>query len=162
MHAIVVATDGSPTSTEAIEMAAGLAEEHHSELIIVHVVPALDLAPGLADDEVDTAFPHVPTEYDHELLREAATMAAGKGVVAETVLLPGSPVETIVSYAESRAADLVVVGSHGYGLVASALLGSVSRGVLRASKRPVLIVRGAHPRERGPSPSSPSPSPSTP
>jgi nucleotide-binding universal stress UspA family protein len=40
---------------------------------------------------------------------------------------------------------MIIVGSTGRGAVASALLGSVSRGVLRSSKRRVLIVHGATP-----------------
>jgi nucleotide-binding universal stress UspA family protein len=37
-----------------------------------------------------------------------------------------------------------VVGSRGHGAIANAVIGSVSRGVLHESRRPVLIVRGAH------------------
>jgi nucleotide-binding universal stress UspA family protein len=59
----------------------------------------------------------------------------------------GSAAEEIVAYSESSEADLIVVGSRGQGAVASALLGSVSLGELRASQRPVLIVRGAHVRD---------------
>jgi len=44
--------------------------------------------------------------------------------------------------ADSKGADLIVVGSRGRGPVGSALLGSVSHGVVRQAKRPVLIVRG--------------------
>ena len=154
MRRIVVATDGSPASREAVEMAAALAAEHASELTVVHVVPVLDVVSPVID-VVGTAFPHVPTAHDHELLEEAAATAAEKGVVAETALLAGSPAEAIVAYGESRAADLVVVGSRGHGAVASALLGSVSLGVLRASKHPVLIVRAAHLDENAAAPSSP-------
>ncbi len=152
LQRIVVATDGSPAATEAVEMAADLAAEHASELTVVHVVPAFDVvAPAL---ETGTAFPHVPTAHDHEVLRDAAATAAQKGVVAETALLAGPSVEAIVAYGESRAADLVVIGSRGHGAAASALLGSVSLGVLRAAKVPVLIVRGAHLRQNATSRSS--------
>jgi nucleotide-binding universal stress UspA family protein len=61
----------------------------------------------------------------------------------ETKLLKGKPADEIVAYADSIDADLIVVGSRGHGSLTSALIGSVSRGVLREIRRPVLIVRGA-------------------
>jgi nucleotide-binding universal stress UspA family protein len=71
-------------------------------------------------------------------------------VTSYTKLLRGDPVDEIVAYADTVDADLIVVGSRGHGAVASALLGSVSRGILREARRPVLVVRGAasrHPAE---------------
>jgi nucleotide-binding universal stress UspA family protein len=38
-------------------------------------------------------------------------------------------------------ADLIIIGSRGHGAISSALIGSVSRGVLHGTTRPVLIVR---------------------
>ena len=63
-------------------------------------------------------------------------------------MLRGDTVNEIVAYADSHDVDLIVVGSRGHGAIASALLGSVSRGVLAESKRPVLIVRAAARRRR--------------
>ncbi|HEY7043002.1 MAG TPA: hypothetical protein VH419_04970 [Nocardioidaceae bacterium] len=65
------------------------------------------------------AVPHAPSERDRVLLDEAAAQAAERGVNATSALRLGST-------------------------VASALLGSVSLGVLHKATRPVLIVRGAH------------------
>ena len=80
---------------------------------------------------------------DPLLLEEAAAVAAEHAVLSTTAMLRGDTVDEIVAYADSHDVDLIVVGSRGHGTIASALLGSVSRGVLAESKRPVLIVRAA-------------------
>jgi nucleotide-binding universal stress UspA family protein len=147
---IVVATEGSPASVAALNFAFDLASEHGAELFFVHVVPLVDVLPPSTIDESGDAFLHTPTTYDHELLREAAAMATARGLTATTALRPGAPAEEIVAYAESCAADLVVVGcSHQRGTIASVLLGSVALRVLQASPRSVLVVRNTDQHERG-------------
>ena len=135
---ILVATDGSPSSSEAVAFGVELATEHEAELIFVHVVPRLDVVPATG---IGGAFPREPSEHDHLLLEEAAAVAAEHAVLSTTAILRGDTVDEIVAYADSHDVDLIVAGSRGHGTIASALLGSVSRGVLAESKRPVLIVR---------------------
>lgn len=140
MKRILVATDGSPAAADAVAFGVELAAEHDSELLFVHVVPVLDVVPA-SGFGVGGAFPHEPSVLDRMLLVEAAEAAAEHGIVASTALLRGDTVDEIVAYADSHDVDLIVVGSRGHGAIAGALLGSVSRGVLDESKRPVLIVR---------------------
>ena len=142
MKRILVATDGSPSSTEAVAFGVELAAEREAELIFVHVVPTLDVVP-VTGFGMGGAFPHEPSEHDHVLLEEAAAVAADHGILSTTAMLRGDVVDEIVAYADSHDVDLIVVGSRGHGVIAGALLGSVSRGVLGESKRPVLIVRAA-------------------
>jgi nucleotide-binding universal stress UspA family protein len=75
-------------------------------------------------------------------LAEAEEVAEQHGVRATTKLLRGDTVDEIVAYADNLDVDLILVGSRGHGALASALLGSVSRGVLSESKRPVAVIRG--------------------
>lgn len=62
-------------------------------------------------------------------------------VVEKTIVETGQPVEHIVRQAEKMDADLIVVGSHGQGMLADVTMGSTSRRVLRRCSRPVLVVR---------------------
>lgn len=140
MNRILVATDGSTSSADAVAFGVELASEYRSELIFVHVVPLLDVVPVTAFG-IGGAYFHEPLEADRTLLEEAAAAAAKHGVVATTALLTGDTVDEIVTYADSHDVDLIVAGSRGHGVIATALLGSVSRGILRESRRPVLIVR---------------------
>lgn len=148
MKRILVATDGSPPSSEAVAFGVELAAEHEAKLIFVHVLPTLDVVPatgigGAFPREISDAFPREPSEHNHLLLEEAAAVAAEHAVLSTTAMLRGDTVDELVAYADSHDVDLIVVGSRGHGTIASALLGSVSRGVLAESKRPVLIVRAA-------------------
>jgi nucleotide-binding universal stress UspA family protein len=141
MKKILVATDGSPACSEAVELALELATEHQATLAFVHVVPLIDALP-MSGFGMTGAIPHTVCEEDRKPLEGAAALAEEHGVEATTALLAGDTVNEIVTFADSLDVDLIVVGSRGHGALTSALLGSVSRGVLRESKRPVLIVRG--------------------
>ena len=101
----------------------------------MHVVPAVDVVPA-GGFGLTGAVPHELTEGDSSSLDEAQARAEAAGVTAYTRLLRGDPVDEIVAYADTVDADLIVVGSRGHGAVASALLGSVSRGILREARRP--------------------------
>ena len=142
MKRILVATDGSPSSTEAVAFGVELATEHQAELIFVHVVPTLDVVPATGFG-LGAAFPHEPSEHDHVLLEDAAAVASEHGIRSTTALLRGHTVDEIVAYADSHDVDLIVVGSRGRGSIAATLLGSISLGLLGESKRPVLIVKAA-------------------
>jgi nucleotide-binding universal stress UspA family protein len=83
------------------------------------------------------------TAVDRAPVAEALELATEKGVEAEGELLRGTAVAQIAAYADERDADLIVIGSRGHGAITTPLLGSVSLGVLRHTRRPVLVVRGS-------------------
>lgn len=147
MEKILMATDGSASAHEAVGVGVELAAEHGAEVTFIHVFPADNyviaarLGPALPKpDEVDT-------DENEVALRQAANVADAAGVSYVLERVSGDTVDEIVTAADSMDADVIVIGSRGRGRMTSALLGSVSRGVLSESRRPVLIVRGAHHRE---------------
>jgi nucleotide-binding universal stress UspA family protein len=144
MKRILIATDGSESAHQALEFGLDLAAEQDAKAFIVHVAPAVDVMPYSNFGYVAPSVQHEFDEHDRECLQEAAELGAEKVVDVGTALLKGRPTDEIVTYADTIDADLIVVGSRGHGAIASALIGSVSRGVLHESRRPVLIVRGTH------------------
>ncbi|RPJ14011.1 MAG: universal stress protein, partial [Desulfobacteraceae bacterium] len=53
----------------------------------------------------------------------------------------GIPVEEILKTVHSKNCNLVVMGTHGYGMLADALIGSNARRVVRRCKKPVMVIR---------------------
>lgn len=142
MKTILIATDGSEPAREAVDFGLELAEEQHAAAIFVHVAPALDVLPS-AGFGWAPAVSHEVTEHDWSPLEHAMELAEERGVQAQKTMLRGDAVDEIVAYADTIDADLIVIGSRGHGAIASALIGSVSRGVLHEAHRPVLVVRDA-------------------
>jgi nucleotide-binding universal stress UspA family protein len=147
MNSILIAIDGSPSAQEALAFGLELAADQGATVTFVLVAPAVDVLPA-GGFGVTVSAPHEASERDMQPLEVAREQAEVLGVTAYTRLLQGEPADEIVAYADTIDADLIVVGSRGHGAIASALLGSVSRGVLREARRPVLVVRGAPDREQ--------------
>jgi nucleotide-binding universal stress UspA family protein len=142
MERILIATDGSPAAQEAVEVGLALAQEHGATVTFVHVLPADEFVVGRGAPPF--AIAHSVAIDDSDMaLAEAAEMAEAAGVAFELERISGETAREIVALADAKDADLTVVGSRGRAAVSSALLGSVSLAVLKRSKRPVLVVRGA-------------------
>jgi nucleotide-binding universal stress UspA family protein len=62
-------------------------------------------------------------------------------VTDEILIKNGAPAEIIVQTAKERNCDLVVMGTHGHGVIADVLIGSTARWVVRQSPIPVLVIR---------------------
>jgi nucleotide-binding universal stress UspA family protein len=73
-----------------------------------------------------------------------------------------NPVEAILEQAEKIDCDLVVMGAHGHGILGDAMIGSVSRRVVRRCKKPVPVVVCPRKKRANPLPSAVSPGPSDP
>jgi nucleotide-binding universal stress UspA family protein len=141
MKRILIATDGSPAATEAVEFGLELAAEQDATVTFVKVIPMPDWERDLGHGPAGPV-PSSTTPADYAALNDACAVADERGIAANSELIAGDPVDVIVSLADSIEADMIVIGSRGRGAVAAALLGSVSRGVLHSTRRPVVVVRG--------------------
>ena len=113
----------------ALELAAQIAGETGAELCCVSV-----------DDSLDTTGIDPAPE---QRARAGAQLARESGLQAEAVAKVGPAVERIIEVADERDAGLIVVGSRGHGAIVGTDLGSVSMGLVRKSRRPVLVVKSS-------------------
>ena len=143
MKRILVATDGSAGGSAAVDAAFELAQETGALVTIVCVrhIPELLGTPlyqrALSDE----------LRQGRAVIDEASAHAKRAGVEVESEILSGQAAEEIVRLARLRDVDLIVVGSHGRGRMATALLGSVANLIVHTADRPVLVVK-QHVEER--------------
>ena len=144
MRPILFATDGSPSAEEAQKEAFELARRLDAPLVVVSVAHAALPAVGYAAYGYSNVVAEL-TQAEHkrvqELLATIATAACGAGLSCTTVLADGFTVEEICEVASERDAQLIVVGSHGWGAARRFLSGSVSTGLVHSAPCPVLVVR---------------------
>jgi nucleotide-binding universal stress UspA family protein len=141
MKHILIATDGSPSAQEAVEVGLELAKEQGADVTFVHVTPAEEVRGGRGGAHALTHREEV--DESETPLQAAGEAAEAAGVSYALEHFSGETVETVNAFADTKEVDLIVVGNRGRNAVTSALLGSVSQGVLRRTSRPVLIVRSS-------------------
>jgi nucleotide-binding universal stress UspA family protein len=141
MKQILIATDGSSSAQEAVEIGLELARDHGTDVTFVHVTPAEEIRGGRGGSHALTHREEI--DESETALKEAAEAAEAAGVSYKLERFSGETIDTIVALADSKNADMIVLGSRGRGAVTSAILGSVSQGVLRQAGRPVLVVKGS-------------------
>jgi nucleotide-binding universal stress UspA family protein len=154
---IVIGYDGSENAKAAVREAARLFPGRPAIVVsawrsIAEVVPAALIAipAEVAHDaqvKMDSAArdeAQALADSGAELATEAGLDARGVAVEARGALWPA-----IVAAADDNDAAAVVVGSRGLSRIKSALLGSVSAGVLHHSRRPVLVVPPPEPPADG-------------
>lgn len=139
---ILLATDGSECAESAARVAVDLAIRSGTELDVVH---AFEFIPPREFVSVALRLrsPLAGVKRGREILDEQVGLIEEMGgTVADARLLMGSPVHQILRAAEEADAGLVVVGRRGLGSVKRLLMGSISEGVVRHARCPVLVVAG--------------------
>ena len=134
---IVLAVDGSEYSHRAVEYAKSLAECYEANLWLIHVFPHTSDLLGVED--FDRLYEKRKCTGQAVLDDTEKTLRSTTFKVHQ-VLIEGSEAEAILKEAEEHQADLIVMGTRGYGAVKGLLLGSVSRKVIHLSTCPVMVV----------------------
>lgn len=144
---IILATDGSQQSKAAVEEVASRPYPPNTEVRIVSAYERTPLITTLEPMGVSQEFyakaDHLAfkaaedaTEYGAKILRQK-----NPALAITTIVIEGSPKSVILEEVEAFGADLIVVGSHGYGMVERFLLGSISQAIALHAECSVEIVR---------------------
>ena len=151
---ILYATDLSDNSTYAFGYAINLAKKHDAQIIILHVI---DIMMGIPVSVVGTYLKEkqleenlqkrttqVTEEINNRLKQFVDTKVAddpeSAGIVASIEICQGYPADEIIKQADDLDCDLIVMGTHGKGIVGQAFFGSVAKKVLRRVRKPVFII----------------------
>jgi nucleotide-binding universal stress UspA family protein len=139
---IVVGVDGSAGSRQALRWALDEARSHGADVEAVHAWddwpgPAEVEGAGFLDIDVDTL-----EDRARRILDDAVDAADASGLTrpVRRVVARGGPARTLVE--ASKGADLLVVGSRGYGTFTALLVGSVATQCTHHAACPVVVVRG--------------------
>lgn len=135
---ILVAVDGSASSSRALEQAIDLARAMNSRLTLITVAPPLSHYVTLAGVSRETMREELEKWADR-ILREAAA-AIPDDVVAHRVQRSGHAGQKIQEELERGRYDIVVLGSRGRGRAQEGLLGSVNAYLHFHSRVPLLSV----------------------
>ena len=141
---IMVPLDGSTFAEAALPLALALSRKTRAG---IHFVSVLEPTPAFDYDEWEAA----ARAWSEGYLDNVAGRVRGEsGGAVTTGLRSGQVVETLLTEAGAKHADLVVMATHGRGALSRAWLGSVADALLRQAKMPVLFVRPSE----GPAPAS--------
>lgn len=143
---ILVPTDGSPLSQEAVRKAVTFAKETGARITAFYAKPAAPMAQYIEGIQIDKLileqYEKAATEHAKSILGYAEGLCRDAGVVCATAEASSdSPYEAIIEAANAKGCDLIFMASHGRRGISGLLLGSETSKVLTHSKIPVLVFR---------------------
>ena len=162
---ILYATDLSQNAYHAFAYAVSLASRYGSELSMLHVIEDIpDFDNQVVGYISQQGWEEIKQRHEDEarssltgklmqnrgpiedLLGQLNNDARGNHPeqafkTGEILVKRGNPVEQILNQVNAKDFDLIVMGTHGHGVFADAMMGSTSRRVLRRCLKPVMVVR---------------------
>ncbi len=141
---ILVPTDFSEPAGAGLKWATMFARAFSGHVVLLHVVPEPYAYPWGSEVSV-MPLTEILARSEKDSEEHLRRLAAETGLPADRVttrVMIGSPVDQILETIAAERVDLVVVGTHGRGMVGHLLLGSVAERLVRRSPVPVLTVHG--------------------
>jgi nucleotide-binding universal stress UspA family protein len=137
INRILLATDFSPESQNALQCAVSLARRYGSTLFLTHV---LSTERSIVAGE---AWPDLTDVVWHNVEKNLAKIEDAEGVKSlphEVIIRSGDAWEAISQVVADKNVDLIVMGTQGHGGITKLFLGSTAEKVIRHASCPVLTV----------------------
>ena len=137
---ILVPLENSPADDTVVAHVAKLAQKSGGRVSLIHV----------ADGYVARNYDQLKLAPSQEMLEDVEYLKKREGelqslnIVTSAHLAWGEPADEIIKFAEDMNCDLIAMATHGHGLVADFVLGSVTRSVRHRTNIPVLLIRSCH------------------
>ena len=160
---ILYATDLSESAVHAFSYAVSLANMYGAGITILHVLAEFPGEEFIANMITTDTWEEIKMRHyseardqligkkrDHVALQEVLQAFSDEVMdntkdqdfVTDKILIKtGTPAEAVVQTAKEQNCDLVVMGTHGHGVIADVLIGSTAKWVVRHSPIPVLVIR---------------------
>ena len=143
---ILYATDLSPNSAYAFLYAINSAKKHDASIIILHVVE--EMAPFFGEERLKTISEKKISEAMDRIKKRLKIFCDGElkddpecaDSVVSIEVCQGYPPEEILRKADELNCDVIIMGTHGKGIIRHSFLGSAAQKVLRRVRKPVFIV----------------------
>lgn len=141
MKNILVPVDFSDVTPQVVETARKFAASFQANLVLLNVA---EPEPDFVGFEAGPPAVRVATARDFKVERQRLddlkTQLANGSCQVTALHIQGPIVEKILHEAGEQQADLIVMGSHGHGAIYDLLVGSVTHGVIKDARCPVVVV----------------------
>ncbi len=141
MKTILVPVDFSDVTDLVVDQACAMAHALGARLVLLHISEpdpdfvGFEPGPLVVRTAVARDF-----KAEHQQVEALKAKASGSGLEILALHMQGPLVEKVLAQAREQGADMIVMGSHGHGSIYELLVGSVTSGVLKDAKCPVLVV----------------------
>jgi nucleotide-binding universal stress UspA family protein len=141
MKNILVAINFEENELLVVEKALEMAKAFEAKVWLMHIAaPNPDFVGNEVGPQSTRDFRAVQLKKQHRLLDEYAQQLRNKGVEAEGMLIQGATIETLLEEAEQLNIDLLILGNQVRGFFYKTFVGSVSQGIIKRAKLPILLV----------------------
>jgi len=135
---LLVPYDGSEFSRKALKRAVELARADNSKLTILYVIPRYEEMMDFFKTDAIKKSLHLEAE---KIIAEAKAIVDAARLPVLTVIREGHAADEIISTADDKENDLIVMGTYGWKGVSKAIMGSTTNRVVAHGTRPILVVK---------------------